>query len=76
MRVKATSHTCAVSSLCVYRVPEVFDQDDDGHVVVLQPHPPDELHDDVRWAARGCPTGSIHVLEDNHEIANRTANLR
>ncbi|HKR51770.1 MAG TPA: ferredoxin [Pseudonocardiaceae bacterium] len=68
MRVTATSHTCAVSSLCVYRVPEVFDQDGDGHVVVLEPHPHDDLHDDVRSAARGCPTGSIHVQEDNHSL--------
>jgi ferredoxin len=64
MRVTATSHTCAVSSLCVYRVPEVFDQDDNGHVVVLEPHPRDDLYDDVRWAARSCPTRSIHVQED------------
>ena len=64
MRVTATSHTCAVSSLCVYRVPEVFDQDDNGHVVVLQPHPLEDLHDDVRRAALGCPTQSIHVHED------------
>ncbi len=62
--VTASGHTCAVSSLCVYRVPEVFDQDGDGHVVVRQPHPSEELHDEVRRAARGCPTGSIQVHED------------
>lgn len=63
MRVTAMSDTCAVSSLCVYHVPEVFDQDEEGRVVVVQPHPRQELHDDVRRAARGCPTRSISVHE-------------
>ncbi|GLW06784.1 hypothetical protein Misp01_19140 [Microtetraspora sp. NBRC 13810] len=61
MKVSATKDTCAVSSLCVYRVPEVFDQDEEGAVEVIDPAPPAGLHDDVRSAARGCPTRSIHV---------------
>lgn len=61
MRVSATKETCAVSSLCVYRVPEVFDQDEDGQVEVLQAEPPAELHEGVRSAATGCPTQSIHI---------------
>ncbi|HEY8374620.1 MAG TPA: ferredoxin [Pseudonocardiaceae bacterium] len=64
MRVTANPETCAVASLCVYRAPGVFDQDEDGHVKVLQPNPPAELHEDVRWAARSCPTRSIRVLDD------------
>lgn len=61
MRVSATKETCAVSSLCVYRAPEVFDQDEDGYVEVLDAEPPADLHEDVRIAARGCPTRSIHI---------------
>lgn len=61
MRVKATKETCAVASLCVYRAPDVFDQDEDGYVEVLDEQPPVELHEDVRSAARGCPTRSIHL---------------
>jgi|RhiMethySRZTD1v2_1073278.scaffolds.fasta_scaffold3020713_2 ferredoxin len=64
MRVEASNDTCAVGSLCVYRAPGVFDQDDDGHVLVLQPHPPEEMHEAIRWAARSCPTKSIKVYED------------
>lgn len=64
MRVEATNDTCAVGSLCVYRAPGVFDQDDDGHVLVLQPNPPAEMHEAIRWAARSCPTKSIKVYED------------
>jgi ferredoxin len=62
MRVSADSQTCAVSSLCVYRVPQVFDQDkEEGTVVVINPQPPPELHEAVLSAERACPTRSIHV---------------
>ncbi|MFC5723802.1 ferredoxin [Streptomyces gamaensis] len=64
MRVTANRDTCTVSSLCVYRAPEVFDQDEDGHVVVLDPQPPEERRAAVRDAARSCPTRSIHVTEE------------
>ncbi|MGI5351676.1 ferredoxin [Streptomyces sp. CA-250714] len=64
LRVTANSDTCAVSSLCVYRLPGVFDQDEDGLVLVLDETPPGELHEEVRRAARGCPTKSIRVTED------------
>jgi ferredoxin len=50
-----------VSSLCVYRAPAVFDQDDDGHVTLLDPRPPVEHHEAVWRAARGCPTRAIQV---------------
>ena len=61
MHVTANKDTCAVSSLCVYRAPEVFDQDEDGQVIVLRSDPPEELRDAVRDAARSCPTRSILI---------------
>lgn len=64
MRVTANSETCAVSSLCVYRVPGVFDQDEDGLVLVLDESPAEALHEEIRRAARGCPTKSIRVIEE------------
>jgi ferredoxin len=64
LRVVADPSTCAVSSLCVYRAGAVFDQDEQGHVVVLVESPPDELYEAVRAAARSCPTRSIRVLLD------------
>ncbi|CAL9410580.1 ferredoxin [Streptomyces albus] len=64
LRVTANPETCAVSSLCVYRLPGVFDQDEDGLVVVLDEEPDAELHEEVRRAARGCPTKSIRVTEE------------
>lgn len=64
MRVTANSATCAVSSLCVYRLPGVFDQDEDGLVLVLDESPDSALHEEVRRAVRACPTKSIRVIED------------
>lgn len=61
VRVWATKETCAVASLCVYHVPEVFDQDEDGQVEVIDADPPADLEPAVRTAARGCPTRSIHI---------------
>lgn len=68
MRVSANRETCVVSSLCVYRAPDVFDQDDEGQVVVLDAEPGAERHDEVRKAARGCPTKSIIVYEDDGTV--------
>jgi ferredoxin len=63
MHVSANKDTCVVSSLCVYRAPSVFTQDEDGQVEVLDEAPEPELYEDVRTAARGCPTKSIRVVE-------------
>ncbi|MCQ4084241.1 ferredoxin [Streptomyces sp. RB6PN25] len=51
------------SSLCVYRLAQVFDQDEQGRVVVLDENPPEGLRRELLRAARGCPTGSIRVEE-------------
>ncbi|QMU80496.1 ferredoxin [Streptacidiphilus sp. PB12-B1b] len=61
MRVTANSETCVTSSLCVYRVPGVFDQDPEGRVLVLDAHPSAELGRELLRAERGCPTRSITV---------------
>jgi ferredoxin len=63
VRVSANPDTCVTSCMCVYRAPEVFDQDEAGLVVVLDHEPPARLIEDVQRAARGCPTRSITVTE-------------
>jgi len=64
MKVTADNTKCVVSDMCVYRVPAVFDQDEDGLVKILDPRPPAELAEDIRRAAHGCPVGAITVEED------------
>ncbi|GAA1255776.1 hypothetical protein GCM10009665_52810 [Kitasatospora nipponensis] len=61
LRVTADNDTCVTSSLCVFRLPQVFDQDEEGRVVVLDSRPPAELTRELLRARRGCPTRSIHV---------------
>ncbi|MET9264962.1 ferredoxin [Amycolatopsis sp. NPDC004079] len=63
LRVSADREVCVVSSLCVYRVPEVFDQDDEGRVKVVDPAPPAALAPEVRRAVQGCPTRAIRIEE-------------
>ncbi|MFF4528981.1 ferredoxin [Streptomyces sp. NPDC001407] len=57
------SHRCVGSGQCVMLTPDVFDQDDDGLVVLLQEAPPEDVHDDVRQAAMTCPTQVIRLDE-------------
>ncbi|MET0425099.1 MAG: ferredoxin [Actinoplanes sp.] len=64
LHVTADRSTCVTSCMCVYRAPAVFDQDEEGLVVVLDARPPAELHDAVRRAARGCPTASITLADE------------
>jgi ferredoxin len=64
LRVTADNTKCVVSCMCVYRAPTVFDQDEDGLVVVLDSAPPAELAQDVLSAAQGCPVGAISVHQE------------
>lgn len=64
-RVSVDRDKCIGSAHCMQRVAAVFDQsDDDGLVVLLDAAPAPELHEAVREAALGCPSGAITVSED------------
>ncbi|MEV7007439.1 ferredoxin [Streptosporangium sp. NPDC051022] len=45
------------------RVPQVFDQDEDGVVILLTTRPADADVDAVRRSARGCPAVAITIDE-------------
>jgi ferredoxin len=61
--MKVTTHTdrCIASGACVLASPQVFDQDEDGIVVLLDPHPPESEQESAREAARACPAMVIDV---------------
>ena len=61
--MKVTTHTdrCIASGACVLASPNVFDQDEDGIVVLLVSEPPESEHESVREAARSCPASVIDV---------------
>jgi ferredoxin len=61
VRVSVDQDVCCGAGQCVLLVPEVFDQRDDGVVVLLDPAPPEERRTAVREAAAVCPSGAIHL---------------
>jgi ferredoxin len=63
MKVVVDKEKCVASGQCVMLAPEVFDQDDDGVVMVLDSRPSGVVGDRVRQAARVCPTSLISLSE-------------
>lgn len=63
MRVIVDVEKCCGAGQCVLLVPKVFDQRDDGSVILLDPSPPKELDAAVREAACVCPGAAIRVEE-------------
>jgi ferredoxin len=61
MHIETDQDLCCASARCVQLAPTVFDQDDDGLVVLLTDEPESSLHDAVLTAARQCPTRAIAV---------------
>jgi ferredoxin len=61
VRITVDTDKCIASGGCVFACPEVFDQDDDGIVVLLQPNPPEDLRDKVNEAIDACPAAVIEV---------------
>jgi ferredoxin len=61
MQVTVDTDKCIASGGCVFACPEVFDQDDEGTVVLLQANPPEELRDKVNEAIDACPAAVIEV---------------
>ncbi|MCY1062768.1 ferredoxin [Nannocystis sp. SCPEA4] len=63
MRVIVDTEKCCGAGQCVLIAPKVFDQRDDGIVVLLDAAPPSELHAAVREAACVCPGAAIRLDE-------------
>ncbi|MGP2442357.1 ferredoxin [Streptomyces sp. JW3] len=63
MHVEIDQPKCVASGQCVMLAPDVFDQDDDGIVELLDADPAPEHHDDVRESAAVCPAAAIHLAE-------------
>jgi ferredoxin len=52
---------CACTGYCVQVAPAVFDLEGDGPTMVIDPHPPLDLADEIREAEALCPTQAIRV---------------
>ncbi|MFE9427587.1 ferredoxin [Kitasatospora sp. NPDC006697] len=62
-RVIADRERCMAAGHCVFGVPEVFDQGEDGLVVLLEQAPGEELAPAVRLAVSLCPSRALSVVE-------------
>jgi ferredoxin len=58
---------CMGSGNCSFWAPGVFDLDDDGVVVVLDPTAAED--EKIILAAQGCPTQAIVVSRDGERLA-------
>lgn len=60
-KVTVDKDKCIGCGACTATCPEVFEFDNDGLAKVVK----DEINDDVKMAAEGCPTEAIEVKEEN-----------
>jgi ferredoxin len=65
LKVVADRDVCIGAGMCVMTAPEVFDQDDDGVVVLLTAQVPQEQADRTRRAVANCPSGALRVVDDS-----------
>jgi ferredoxin len=63
MKIVADRDVCIGAGLCVGTSETVFDQDDDGIVLVLVEQPEGADADGAREAASLCPSGALRVIE-------------
>jgi ferredoxin len=60
-RISVDTGKCIGSAQCVLAAPDVFDQDDDGFVMVLEENPDGEAAATARTARGICPAQAISV---------------
>ncbi|MDQ7907454.1 ferredoxin [Phytohabitans sp. ZYX-F-186] len=64
MKIRTERDSCISSGACVLEAPQVFDQDDDGVVVLLRESPAADAEDAARNAMMACPAAVITIDED------------
>ena len=62
-RVCVDVEKCIGAGHCALRAPQIFDQRDDGIVILLDAAPPPELRDAAHKAADLCPSQAIVIEE-------------
>jgi ferredoxin len=61
MKVTVDRDQCMASGACVLECSDVFAQDDEGLVVVLNEHPDESLREAVQSATEVCPASCIDI---------------
>jgi ferredoxin len=66
LKIEINRELCMGSGNCSFWAPEVFDLDDDGIAVVLDPTAAPE--DKIILAGQGCPTQAISITKDGEKV--------
>ena len=66
LEIEIDRDVCMGSGNCSFWAPGVFDLDDDGIAIVIDPDGAPE--DKIILAAQGCPTQAIAILRDGEKI--------
>lgn len=64
MRVEGDREICMAAGVCVIAADTVFDQDDDGLVVLTTDPVSAEDEAIARNAVRMCPSGALSIIAD------------
>lgn len=67
MKVKVIDDKCIGCGQCEAVCPDVFQIGDEGYAEVITNEFKEELIDDIKTAASGCPTDAIEVNDCNCE---------
>jgi len=63
VKIEIQRDACVGAGQCALVAGDVFDQDDDGIVLLMEPVPPAHAEAAVRRAASLCPARAIHIDE-------------
>lgn len=63
MKVTANRDVCISAGNCVMAASAVFDQDEDGIVVMLVDDVPESEQDDAREAVKLCPSQALRIAD-------------
>ena len=66
LEIEINRDACMGSGNCSFWAPGVFDLDDEGVAVVLDPTA--QAEDKVILAGQGCPTQAISIVKDGEKI--------
>lgn len=61
MKITADQTVCVGAGNCAFTAPELFDQDEDGTVVVIKEVPDPDEEEAAREAEAFCPSGAITI---------------
>jgi ferredoxin len=63
VKVTANRDVCISAGNCVMAASAVFDQDEDGIVVMLVDDVPESEQDDAREAVKLCPSQALRIAD-------------